>query len=190
MILFYFFASCSKVDLLQVKPGYEKLLFFRSFFGFMVNMCLASSFLYTTYSKAMCICLCSSLFIPFLSCILLKEMPLKLDVIAILTGFVGMVLIMQPWKSVDDTQILIGKNDEWIGLLLAFVACISGAFLLTLNRQLAKTLNFRLIAFYNMLSTCLFSSVWSFLVPRENVTIYSWPLLCLILASILLIFTN
>lgn len=57
------------------------------------------SYEYTSYSKGFCLFMTGSLFVPFLASKLLDEQIKKWDIIGILLGFVGMVLLVRPWES-------------------------------------------------------------------------------------------
>ena len=101
-LCFYALAKSSGHDVLAV-PGYMyQSIFFRILFGFFSDIFLYIAFNYTNYSKGVCIFFTNTLMIPFFGRCILKEKILKVDILAIAAGFVGMILIIQPFKIVKD----------------------------------------------------------------------------------------
>ena len=79
-------------------------LLVRIIFGFFSDILLYMAFVYTSYSKAMCIFFLNTLMTPFFATCIIKEKLNKLDLIGILFGFFGMVLIIQPWRDSNDVS--------------------------------------------------------------------------------------
>lgn len=64
--------------------------------GFLADILLFLSFNFTSYSKALCIFFTNPLLIPFIAKCLLKDGIKKFDIIALLLGFTGVIMIIQP----------------------------------------------------------------------------------------------
>ena len=79
-------------------------IFMRILAGFFSDIFLYLAFNYTNYSKGVCIFFTNTLMIPFFGRCILKEKILKVDILAILAGFVGMVLIIQPYKVLQNSS--------------------------------------------------------------------------------------
>ena len=74
------------------------------------DILLYMAFGYTNYSKAICIFFTNTLMLPFFARCILKEQIRKGDIIGICFGFAGMILIIQPYKSLgisDDKEIAV-----------------------------------------------------------------------------------
>ena len=73
--------------------------------GFLSDVLLFAGFNFTNYSKALCLFFTNTLMIPFFARIIVKEKILKWDFVGILIGFIGMVLVIEPFGklSLDDS---------------------------------------------------------------------------------------
>jgi len=72
--------------------------------GVLSDVLLYMAFEYTDYSKAFCLFFTNTLMIPFLAKCMLKE-PLKVvDIFALVVGFTGMILMIQPYKAFITTS--------------------------------------------------------------------------------------
>ena len=96
--LFYLTARYNNIDVFAVPGPDQKYLFARCVSGCTCDILMFLSFQYTTYSKGFCLFFTCTLFSPFLAAWLIKE-PIRLwDIIGIIFGFTGMLLLVQPWK--------------------------------------------------------------------------------------------
>ena len=85
------------VDFLEIPENMFWPLMMRCIAGFMTDVTMFMAFQYTAYSKAYCIHMMSPFISPFLSMVLIGE-PIKIvDIVGVLLGFTGMLLILQPW---------------------------------------------------------------------------------------------
>lgn len=100
-LCFYTLAKSSGHDILNVPVFMYRSIFFRILAGFFSDIFLYLAFNYTTYSKGVCIFFTNTLMIPFFGRCILKEKILKVDILAITVGFIGMILIIQPYKIVQ-----------------------------------------------------------------------------------------
>ena len=69
-------------------------MFMRIIGGFLSDVLLYAAFRYTNYSRSICIFFTNTLMIPFFACCILKEKVGKWDILALLLGFGGMILIV------------------------------------------------------------------------------------------------
>lgn len=67
--------------------------------GFLSDVLLFAAFNYTNYSKALCLFFLNTLMIPFFARCIVKEKILKWDICGIGIGFIGMILIIRPFKE-------------------------------------------------------------------------------------------
>lgn len=81
-------------DLLDLEPSAYKGVIGRFIMGFFSDILLFVAFTYTNYSKGICIFFTNTLMIPFFARCFLKERIKKVDIVAILISFVGMILII------------------------------------------------------------------------------------------------
>ena len=111
-LCFYTLAKSSGNDVLNVPVFMYKSIFFRILAGFFSDIFLFLAFNYTSYSKGIVIYFTNTLMIPFFGRCILKEKILKVDILAIALGFIGMILIIQPYKMVakeDQSPIVKGN---------------------------------------------------------------------------------
>jgi drug/metabolite transporter (DMT)-like permease len=96
MVLLCFYGSIitNKQDILNIAPESYFPLFMRCLCGFLSEILLYMAFAQTNYSKAICIFFTNTLMIPFFGKCILGENIIKWDIIAILCGFAGMILIV------------------------------------------------------------------------------------------------
>ena len=74
-------------------------LFMRVFTGSFADVLLFLAFGYTNYSRAFCIFLTNNLLLPFMANCMLNEKIKFWDVVGVLAGFVGVIILVQPWKT-------------------------------------------------------------------------------------------
>jgi drug/metabolite transporter (DMT)-like permease len=81
-------------DVLDIPSELYFSLFMRIVGGFFSDVFLYIAFNQTKYSKAVCLCFTNTLLIPFFGRCIIKEKILKYDVLAIIIGFAGMLMII------------------------------------------------------------------------------------------------
>ena len=95
---FYVFVRSKNMDLLNIEPSKRGYLAARILFGCLNDILLFMAFYYVSYSKAICTFYTNTLMIPFFGKWILNEQVYKADYAAIVVGFVGMLLIVQPFN--------------------------------------------------------------------------------------------
>ena len=70
--------------------------------------------------------------IPFFAKCMLNESIKKVDIVAILLSFIGMILIIQPFKSAQGSEVDLAK--DFIGVGLALLAAAAGALSVIYNK--------------------------------------------------------
>jgi len=135
-------------DVLRIPKKCQSTLVLRVISGFFSDVLLFVAFEYTTYSKAFCLFFTNTLMTPFLARYMLNEKIKKWDIIGIMFGFTGMVLLVQPWKSVArGTQSASGSVAgeaeysffrDFIGCLFGIAAALAAALALVYIRKLSK----------------------------------------------------
>ena len=89
----------SSVDMMAIPPNLIGPLIARGLMGFLSDVLTFLAYNYTSFSKAQAIFFTNTLMIPFFALCILKEPLRKQDIIAIVISFVGMILIVQPFKT-------------------------------------------------------------------------------------------
>ena len=88
------FTAPAGTDFLEIpKPMFWPLIA-RCTCGFLTDVTMFMSFQYTAYSKAFCIHMMSPFFAPFLSRFVIGEALKIADIIGVLLGFAGMLMIL------------------------------------------------------------------------------------------------
>ena len=154
--------------------------------GFFSDVLLYMAFSFTSYSKAICIFFMNTLLLPPFAMCILNEPIFKVDVFAICVGFVGMLLIVQPFNEVEASSE-ITKDEAFkldlIGVSLAFMAAVAGAITVVYVRQVSQTMNGQIIGFYYNVGNLLFCPLWSFIAQRSEYPKYSWGLFGLVVCT-------
>lgn len=86
------------------RPGVKFDLFARVFTGSFADAFLFMAFSYTNYSRAFCIFFTNNLMLPFMARWMLGEKIKFWDVVGIVAGFVGVLILVQPWKVPDEEE--------------------------------------------------------------------------------------
>ena len=94
VIMFYAFARQQRVDIFNVPKEAQKDLLLRCIFGVFSDLLLFMAFEKTSFSKAFSLFFTNTLMAPFLGKAILGEPIKKWDVIAILCGFAGMLMLV------------------------------------------------------------------------------------------------
>ena len=93
-ILFAISAVLLQQDLFNIPKVAQFDLFLRAICGFGSDILLFVAFQYTSYSKAFCLFFTCPLMCPFLARCILKE-PIKTwDIIAVILGFIGTIMLV------------------------------------------------------------------------------------------------
>ena len=106
-LCFYGSTKAYRKDLMSedsLPPARYLDMFYRVLTGFLSDIILYIAYAYTSQSKAICIFFSLSLMVPAMGFVILKEKINKGDIIGILLGFGGMLLIIQPWKKIESTE--------------------------------------------------------------------------------------
>lgn len=92
--MFYLFAKQQRVDIFNVPKEAQIDLLLRCIFGVLSDVLLFVAFEYTSFSKAFCLFFTNTLMAPFLGKAILGEPIRKWDIIGILCGFSGMLMLV------------------------------------------------------------------------------------------------
>lgn len=82
------------VNLLDIHPSVYWPLVGRVFFGFCSDIFVFLAYNFISFSKSTCIFFTNTLMIPFFACCCLGEPVKPTDIVAIVAGFAGMVLVI------------------------------------------------------------------------------------------------
>ena len=82
------------VDLLDIEPTVYWPLAGRVFFGFCSDIFVFLAYNYMSFAKTTCTFFTNTLMIPFFACCFLRDPVKTKDMIAIVAGFIGMVLVI------------------------------------------------------------------------------------------------
>ena len=99
--------------------------------------------------------------IPLFAKCMLNEKIKKVDVVAILISFVGMILIVQPFKGSEVTKDEM--TNDLIGIGLALFAAANGALSVIYNKQAASKVHHSKMTTYYTAANVVFSPIWSFI---------------------------
>ena len=132
--------------------------------GFFSDILLFVGFTYTNYSKGICLFFTNTLMIPLFASCILKEKIKKVDIVAILLSFVGMFLIIQPFKGGDSNDSNTDMVRDLIGVLFALLAAITGALAVIFNKQASvMKVHHSCMTTYYTAANVIFCPIWSFI---------------------------
>lgn len=94
VVMFYLMARYQKVDIFAVPKTAQKDLFIRCITGVLSDILLFVAFDFTSFSRAFCLFFTNTLMAPFTAKAILGEPIKKWDIIGILFGFTGMLMII------------------------------------------------------------------------------------------------
>ena len=94
VVMFYIFARQQKLDIFNVPKEAQRDLLFRCIFGVLSDVLLFVAFEFTSFSKAFSLFFVNTLMAPFLGRAILGEPIKKWDIIGILCGFGGMLMLV------------------------------------------------------------------------------------------------
>lgn len=133
-------------DFLNVPREMFWVLLGRCITGFLTDVTMFMAFMYTAYSKAFCIHKMAPFLSPFAAKYALNEPIKQADITGIILGFVGMLLVLQPWKQ----QSTIDLESDLIGAAWAFVGAVLDAWLFVFCRRLSTTFHPSVPLFFYM----------------------------------------
>ena len=99
----YAFSKYYHQDIFNIAKGAQFDLAAKAVWGFLSDILLFIAFKYTAYSKAFCLFFTCPLMCPFLARCIIGEQVKRWDIVAICLSFVGMLMLVQPFKSVGDS---------------------------------------------------------------------------------------
>jgi len=149
-----------KQDLLDLDNNLYSSVVARFIMGFFSDILLFIAFTFTTYSKGICLFFTNTLMIPFFAGCFLGEKIKKIDIVAILLSFVGMIMIIQPLKG-GDIEVDIKK--DMIGVAFALGSAITGALAVIYNKKTSSRVHHSKMCTYYTFANCIFCPIWSFL---------------------------
>lgn len=135
--IFYSLSKYYKLDLFAIAPADQKFLLFRCISGSLSDVLMFVAFSYTSYSKAFCFFFTNTLFSPFLARWIIKEQIKVWDIIGILFGFSGMLLLVQPWNSEK-----LNPTKDAIGCFIGVLSAICASLAIIWTRKLSSTIHF------------------------------------------------
>ena len=173
--------------------GAQVDLLLRCTTGVLSDILLFVAFEMTSFSKAFSIFFTNTLMAPFLSFMILGEPIKKWDIIGILVGFGGMLMLIRPFKDPTSTELGDGSidatvtsslttsaaplgeevsqsdnsplNKDLLGCGISFLAAVNAAIAIIYIRKLADQVHCALQPMYYMLGMSVFCPIWSLTIP-------------------------
>ena len=173
----------AKQDVFSIAKQAQFDLVCRAGAGFLSDVLLFVAFHYTSYSKAFCLFFTCPLMCPFLARCLLGERIKLWDVIAVVLGFIGTLMLVQPFKETDEDA-----QSDIIGCIIGLCSAFFAALAIVYLRKLAERIHFTLVPLYNMLFATLLAPVWSTLAPTtevEQLPVYSLSMFLTVVFGVL-----
>ena len=93
---------------------------------------------------------------PFLARCILNERIKTWDVIAVVVGFIGTLMLVQPFASSDQES-----GSDLIGCIIGLVSAVFAALAVVYLRKLAEQIHFTLVPMYNLMFATIISPIWS-----------------------------
>ena len=196
-----FSAKLYQQDIFNIAKGAQFDLFCRALWGFFSDILLFLAFKYTAYSKAFCLFFTCPLIAPFIARCLIGEKVKLWDIIAIILSFIGTVMLVQPFKEVEEPKTVVDASgqlvvdnsaaNDLIGCGIAILAAVFAALAVVFLKKLADQVHFTLVPMYNLLGATLLSPIWSLISPVTKVDElpeYSWLMFLFVVASVLVSF--
>lgn len=125
--LFYIVSKFYKKDVFDIHPSMQWDLFWRVMTGVGCDIFLFLAYEFTYFSQAFALFWAGGLSVPFFAFCILKEKIKLWDVIGILAGIAGMVLIVGAVNSTEERSlfdIVLGDTFALIGALTASLALV------------------------------------------------------------------
>ena len=115
---------------------------------------------------------------PFQAKAILGEPIKKWDIIGIVFGFIGMLMIIRPFGSTSSDvtdvssvdQDSSGVSKDLIGSGISLFAAFNAALAIIYIRKLSDQVHCTLQPMYYMLAMAIFCPIWSLFMPVKNVT--------------------
>lgn len=167
-----FFINTRKVkqDVLTAVPAdMRTVLFLRVLCGCLQDTLLYVAFMYTNYSKAYCIFFLNTIMIPFFASYFIKEPISKFDILGIVVGFTGMLLIIQPWKFAEtdgDSVSHESKMMDLVGIGIAIGSAVTGALAIVCIRLMSCSFHYSVCGFYFNFGNLILSPIQSALIGK------------------------
>jgi drug/metabolite transporter (DMT)-like permease len=145
---FYLMSVQAKKDILDLTEEDKRNLLKRVLVGYFSDALLFVATDMTSYAKAFCLLFTNTLMSPFIAKFMLGEKIKKWDIIGITIGFIGMLMIIQPF---DNKGVTASKG--WlvtvIGCILALMAAYMSATALVYIKKLNNNnVHYAVISFY------------------------------------------
>ena len=168
----------------------------------------------TSFSKAFSIFFTNTLMAPFLSFLILGEPIKKWDIIGILVGFAGMLMLIRPFKSADEEVAIDATvtssltttttdevqessgsslNMDLLGCGVSFLAAVNAAIAIIYIRKLADQVHCALQPMYYMLGMSVFCPIWSLAIPvtkAAGLTLYGYEMYLAIIGLACIMFVQ
>lgn len=148
---FYTLVRLFKQDVLGVLAEDQINLTKRILAGFVADSLLFAAMNMTSYARAFALFFTNTLMSPFIAKSMLGEKVKNWDIVGIIIGFIGMLLIVQPFD--DEKNKATGSwVIDVIGCVLALIAAFSSSLTLIYVSRLAKNkVHYSLISLYQMI---------------------------------------
>jgi drug/metabolite transporter (DMT)-like permease len=176
-------------DFLQIPRKMFWPLLGRCMCGFLSDVTLYLAFTYTSYSKAFCVHKMESLFSPFIAFYTLGETVKSADLIGVVLGFGGMLLMLQPWSSQEQNSL----ETDIIGFVWALLGAVVSAWLFVFCRMISNTFHYTVPLFFYMQLSCLSTPLVKLFTPDTRVgmlPIYSLELYLYVAAIFTLFYVH
>jgi drug/metabolite transporter (DMT)-like permease len=167
----YFYAKVTcKTDIYDVPKDMQWPMFTRCLNGFLCDVFMYIAFGFTDYSKAWCMFMTNTLFSPFMARYILGEQIKLADIVGILIGFIGMVLLANPFGQKEDAGVEEGSKlwADVIGLALGFCSAITAALAIVYARMVSDKVHHAIPAMVYPWLSCILSGVWSLFAPQRT----------------------
>ncbi|CAI2373296.1 unnamed protein product [Moneuplotes crassus] len=143
-----------EADIISIPKECRSVLLCRALFGSISLCCLFASMKYTSISKSNILFFTGPLYVPFLSYFFLKEGISKIDILALVMGFSGILLINSPKDGPQE-----GSNDL-LGGIFAAVGGLTASFAWVSIRKMGSKVHFTVPCFYFSLGTTVTSIIF------------------------------
>ena len=140
-------------DVIDLPSSWRKLCVLRAVFGSLALWAFFSSVKYTSISKANILFFTGPLYVPFLAYFFIGEQISKIDVLALLMGFIGIIMINNPFSEYDSS------NSELFGGFIAALGGIFASFAWVVIRKMGGKVHFTVPPFYFSLGWTITSSI-------------------------------
>ena len=93
---------------------------------------------------------------PFLAMCILGERIKLWDIIAVVLGFVGTLMLVQPFKESEASSA-----SDIIGCAIGLGSAVFAALAVVYLRKLAEQIHFTLVPMYNLMFATILAPIWS-----------------------------